>query len=250
MVAVGLRIVEPENGAAFTGEPTVTFRGTLTKRPHELAEVPLFYRWYSSLHLDATQERYAMNVTALTDPMTPFDAERLAMGSHVITFAASDRAGETDADFEAVQHGGVTGGLDGEGRCVIHVFRANIIEPTGGRVPRVGLTVVAEAPAFWAISDDGEPPYALNEDYQAYNRLRFRWRFEPNGAPTGRPVLEFTPAPEDFGFDPEEPPARVTYEPDLPATATGSYRIVLFVEDALDQGLAQESDDVTVILEG
>ena len=241
--------MEPENDAAFTGDPVVTFRGELAELPPELAGVPLFYRWYSSLYLDATQGQYSMNLDALTEVGAPFDAE-LAVGSHVITFAASDRAGETDADFQAVQRGGVTGGLEGDGRCVIHVFKAQILAPLGGNVARSGLTVDAEAPAVWASSADGQPPYTLNEDYQAYNRLRYRWRFEPNGAPAGRPVREFTPAPEDFGFAPETDPARLTFQPALPAAATGSYRIVLFVEDALDQGLAQERHEVTVNLTG
>lgn len=246
MAAVELRIVEPENDAAFAGSPTVTFRGAFEKEP---PDVPLFYRWYSSLYLDATQGQYAMNVDALTEVEAPFDAG-LPVGSHVITFAASDRAGETDADFQAVQNGGVTGGLVGDRRCVIHVFKARVLAPLGGDVARAGLTVAAEAPAVWAGSDDGQPPYTLNEDYQAYNRLRYRWRFEPIGAPADRPTLEYTPAPEDFGFDPETPPARLTYQPALPTTATGSYRIVLFVEDALDQGLPQERDEVTVNLTG
>ena len=250
MAAVGLRIVEPENDAAFTGEPIVTFRGELAELPPELAEVPLFYRWYSSLFPGADTGRYSMNEDALTDAEEPWsDPDHLHVGSHVITFAASDRAGETDADLQAVQHAGVTGGLEGDARCVIHVFKAEILAPLSD-VPLAGLTVEAEGPAVWAIPADGNGSYTLNDDYHAYNRLRYRWRFEPNGAPAGRPVREFTPDPGDFGFVPEADLARLTYQPALPTTATGSYRIVLFVEDALDQGLAQERHEVTVNLTG
>lgn len=249
MAAVGLHIVEPENDAAYMGNTTVTFRGRLTDRPPELADVPLFYRWYSSLNPDAASGRYSMSVTALSDAETPFPSpSALAMGSHVITFAASDRAGETDADLEAIQHGGVTGGPDGDGRCVIHVFKALIVEPVGGNVPRAGLTVEAEAPASWGRPVNGD--YELNEDYQKYNRLRYRWRFEPTGVPSGRPTLEFIPAPGDFGFDASTEPVRVTYQPALPAAATGPYRIVLFVEDALDEGLGQQQHEVSVDLTG
>ena len=67
-----------------------------------------------------------MNAAALTDPADPFPTT-LELGTHVITFAAVDRAGETDADLEAIQHGGVTGGSDGDTQCLVHVFIANLI---------------------------------------------------------------------------------------------------------------------------
>lgn len=254
MVAVDLRIVEPENDAAFTDSQAVTFRGAHPNPPPELADVPLFFRWYSSLNPDAKEGQYSMNVDALSDPSTPFPETPvpLGMGSHVITFAASDRAGEADADFEAARHAGVTGGLDGDAPCVIHVFKASIVAPAGGNVDREELTVEAEAPPIWAtpVNNNGDPSFELNEEYQKYNRLRFRWRFEPVGAPAGRPTREFIPAPADFGFEVELGPVRITYQPALPATATGRYRIVLFVEDSLDQGLGRQRHEVEVTLTG
>jgi hypothetical protein len=250
MAAVELYIAEPQNDAAFSGSPTLTFRGGLIRRPPELADVALYFRWYSSLH-PARHEEYAMS-PALTAAEESFENPSVPMGSQVITFAASDRQGETDADFKAMQHGGVTGGLEGEGRCVIHVFRANILVPD---VPPETFTLQAEAPVLWAksVNHDGKSPYAFNKDYHAYNRLRYRWRLEPIGAPSGRPTLEFIPDPEDrLIFDApsdESPLPSVSYQPTLPSAAVGEYRIVLYVEDARGEGLGQHQAQITVTLD-
>jgi hypothetical protein len=251
MAAVGLRIIEPENDAAFTGIPTVIFRGAVIDLPATLAAQPLYFRWYSSLH-SPPPGHYSMS-DALTDAATP-SPELMGMGSHVITFAASDRSGETDAEFEAMQHGGVTGGLKGESRCLIHVFKANILAPLGGSVSRTGIVLGAEAPPAWAksVDNDGEPPYALDEDYHGYNRLRYRWRFEPVELPAGRPILEFIPEASELQYVPATgpDPCQVDYTPSplLPATATGSYRIVLYVEDAMAEGIGRHQAEVLVTL--
>jgi hypothetical protein len=231
----------------------VSFRGELLDLPAQLAGVALYYRWYSSL-LDpgAAGQLYAAS-PALTEAGAVFSpGGPLPMGSHVITFAASDRAGESDADLEAIAHGGVSGGSEGDNRCLIHVFKANILAPTADDAPRAGLSLEAEAPLLWGSKIEGSdsPEYEPNGDYHAYNRLRYRWRFEPVGPPADRPTVEYAPDPAAVAFDPATDPVRVSYSPTppLPATATGSYRILLYVEDALDAGIGQHQDEVTVDL--
>lgn len=254
MATVGLAIAEPENDADFIGAPSVTFRGEETDRPPELVETQMYFRWYSSLNPDADENRYSLNAAALTDAAEPYLSPALGVGSHVITFAASDRVGETADEIKAIEHGGVAGGLEGDPPCVIHVFNASIFAPGSGgpAIAHGDLVLKAEAPALWAVSvnEDGEAPFEINADYHAYNRLRYHWRFVPTGAPSGRPTLDYAPPPEDFGFIADPSPAHVTYEPALPAAATGTYRIELIVEDAQDQGLGPDSDSVNVTLTG
>lgn len=252
MATVGLAIAEPENDADFIGAPSVTFRGEETDRPPELVETQMYFRWYSSLNPDADENRYSLNAAALTDAAEPYLSPALGVGSHVITFAASDRAAETAEEIELTEHGGVAGGLEGDPPCVIHVFRATIFAPAGGSIAHAGLELSAEAPLLWAVAvgEGDAKTFEFNADYHGYNRLRYHWRFVPTGAPSGRPTLDFTPAPEEFEFSDDPMPTHVIYRPVLPAAATGTYRIELIVEDAQDQGLGPDSDSVNVTLTG
>jgi len=231
MSAVQLEIVAPTHNTSFVDQPTVTFRGAVTDMPDELVGLTLHYRWYSSL-FPGDKDRYSMNEPALTNPESPF-SDQLGLGTHTITFAVTDQAGETEADLEAVQHGGVTGGSEGDTACIIHVFRANLITPTEG----TAVTILeAEAPALWGKPSEDDPNiFDLNEDYHALNRLQYRWEFVPVGEPTNRSLVNVTPDPAEYEFDPEPATATVPVirfvAADLPAQLTGTYNLTLHVED-------------------
>jgi hypothetical protein len=243
MSAVGLAIVEPTHNRAFTGTPSVTFRGELTDVPEEVEGVTLYYRWYSSLfsgsEVDIAQERFAMNVVegvVLTDPESAYiPAQPLGIGTHVISFATTDQSDETAAAQEAVQHGGVTGGAEGDGQCIIHVFKANLLTPgSGALLSRASSILEAESPALWGIEIDGTGVYEPNEEYHKLNRLQYRWTFTPVGAPSGRATVDFVPTVAQLVF--QQPATatevkRLRYQGALPSELTGRYNLTLHVED-------------------
>lgn len=256
MAAIELHIIEPQNNQAFTGVPNVTFSGE-SDIPVELDSIPLYYRWYSSLfEPEPPEDRYSMNVMANTSADVAY-AHTFAMGTHVITFAVSDVAGETADEFAAIQYGSVTGGsAEGENQCLVHVFKANILLPwPDATMPHNSVQLQAEAPSQWGRTEDVEtelPLYILNEDYHAVNRLHYRWVFEPSGAPAGRPMVEFVPSAEDLSFqpmdktDPATIPTRVSWTVSLPDDALGAYYINLYVEDNLAEITEQHTDQITV----
>jgi len=234
MSAVELQIAEPVHDTPIIGRSPVTFKGAITRLPEELAGVTLYYRWYSSL-FPAEKDRYSINPTALTDPGAPF-VWTPGLGTHVISFAATDRPGETGADLEAVQHGGVAGGSQGDGRCLIHVFRANLVSPVdGAALDRTNSTLEAEAPAQWGKATDTPGVYEPNSDYHDLNRLHYRWEFAPIGAPPDRSTVSFSPSLEQLTFDPEPDtpsgPIVVRYQGALPSQLAGQYRLTLHVKD-------------------
>lgn len=252
MAAVGLHIVEPADGFVRIGAGAVQFRGEITDLPSALTSTTLYYRWYSSLFA-AEQDRYSMNAAALTSATATYDTA-LAVGTHVISWAASDQPGETSADFENTQHGGVTGGAEGETRCVIHIFEAAILAPSNGaNVPRAAALLEAAAPAKWGAPIDGTDPteYEPNDGYHDVNRLQYRWQFEPIGNPPGRNSAELIGTLTNLTFDiPQAPPRPplVRFAGALPgALDAGQYRITLHVEDA-DGELGADQQSITVTL--
>jgi len=243
MAVVEMKITEPNHDAGFLGSGTVTFKGEVTASPPELTDVPLYYRWYSSL-FPAEKGRYSMNPAAKTDPGDPYEGD-LGIGTQVITLAAFDRAGESDADLEAVAHGGMTGGSDGDGKCVIHVFIADILFPAEGAVlSRTHAVLEARAPVLWGKPDEATGLFTVNDDYQALNRLAYRWEFRPRSG--GSPV-NFQPAVEDYAFIPDADPAgtRIRYEGPLPGGLNGNYTLVLHVEDG-QESLGEDTATVGV----
>ena len=225
MAEFHISILKPSHGQAFIGDPlpAVEFQGELVSLPPELVAVPLFYRWYSSLNTRVGRGCYSLNQHALTSAGTVF-RESLALGSHVVAFAASDRSGEADADFRGVRHAACAGGDKNPGQCIIHVLRAVILDLPAS-VSRTTLELKAEAPWLW-----GE------ESYHGYNQLAYRWLLAPYGQPSGRPTLRFAPLRNELRFLPAtaNQPALVSYSPALPQDATGDYDITLFVEDRLN----------------
>lgn len=244
MTAIGLKIEEPAHNAAFIGSQMINMRGAVTQSQPETGNVKLYFRWYSSLFSgdDATikAQKFAINNVQgveITDPTIAFTPDPpLGLGTHTISFAATDQKGETSAEQEAVNHGGLTGGGKGNGQCIIHVFRANIISPAANALlSRNGAMMDAEAPAAWGVATDKPDIYALNTEYHKVNRLQYRWQFTPVGAPAGRRPVDFTPTLDQLTFVvlPAPAPVRtiVRYQGPLYDELTGGYDLTLHVED-------------------
>ena len=182
-----------------------------------------------------------MNAIALPTPeyRSP-PAPDLGIGTHIITFAVSDRAGEKEPDFSAIRHAGVTGGASGARPCVIHVFKANILAPNNNQnVSRVNLALKAEAPASWEINE-----------YQDINRLAYRWLLEPLGEPAGRPSVD-TPKMgkgNQLQFKATIEPASLTYVFNSTNNQfKGNYRITLQVTDNSDAAIGTHTQSIVVV---
>jgi hypothetical protein len=215
MAAVELAISKPAHGTSIVGSAAVDLQGSLVSRPAEIAGVPLYYRWYSSLHA-STASQMSINVAALADPTTVYSPS-VGVGTHVLTFAASDQPDEDKAAQNATQHGGVAGGSAGLAPCVVHVVLATVVKPAAGAtLSRSGgaNTLEAQAPVQW---DDGE--------YVKNNKLAFGWRLDPTPA-DGRASATLVPS----AFDKSVTPPVLRYSGALPgALGLGSYRLTLRV---------------------
>ncbi|ASC72326.1 hypothetical protein XM38_032830 [Halomicronema hongdechloris C2206] len=248
MASVQLAIETPKDGDRFSGNAPITFRGSITELPTELAGVPLYYRWFSSL-FPAAEDRYSINPTALSDPTQTYnpttDGFTPGPGTHVITLGVSDQAGEDQAAQNATQHGGVTGGAAGAGKCVVHVLKANSITPqSGGSLSRTQGRLEAEAPLHWGRLKSGSTDeFELNPDYHQLNRLRYRWRFEIRDRSGNAVVIPFEPKFQDLAFDIKNSLPVVRYEGPLPLTQDGPYTLTLRVED---MEVASFGHDVTL----
>ncbi|MBV7337518.1 hypothetical protein KFU94_56680 [Chloroflexi bacterium TSY] len=259
MAFIELQLVEPDHNTAFVGEPTVTFRGA-ANLANEPRTIPLYYRWYSSLASgtedDIKAGRFAMNAidgVNLTNPATEY-SRPLGMGTHVICFAATDRPSESATDLEAVEHGGFTGGSEGEAQCLIHVFKANLVSPqNAGTLNRLNCVLEAEAPVLWGKEIGDTKTYEPNQDYHQINRLQYRWQFTPVGAPFDRDTVNFEPPLTQLAFVPDpdpdsetEPPI-IRYQGALPQELAGNYQLTLHVEDKKGQFTGdQVTIDITV----
>lgn len=238
MPAISLNILEPASDTGYFGSPAVTLRGAVIEPPKELENVILYYRWYSSINIEARLDHYAINETALTDPGTPFST-LLGVGSHIITFAVSDRPGQTAAEMEAMRHGGVTGGFAGDARCVIHVFKAKIIAPVENSIlHKNNETLIAEAPLIWGRVKPGTDPvqFEMNAEYDKVDRLKYRWEFVPIGLSDGRQTVNFVPAKNEYIFeeyvlDQNSKLMVIRYTGPLPDNLNGDYQMILHVED-------------------
>jgi len=241
MTAVALTIVQPTDGTVFhQGETQVRLAGRVGPLPPELAGTPLHYRWYSSL-FPSKKDRYSLNATALGNPATPFDTP-LGLGSHAITLAASDQAGETENAQNAARHGGVAGGAAGAGKCIIHLLRAVLVTPAaaGVALSKAASVLEAEAPLQWGRQVGTTGTYELNPDYHSLNRLRYRWRFVPTPADR-RAAATLDPPASALTFVPSGEHPLVRYQGPLPAAlGLGSYTLTLRVEDTGDASVGHE----------
>jgi hypothetical protein len=227
MAVVTLAIVEPRDGQRFRGAEasSVRLRGELRSTGHGT----LYYRWYSSL---------AGALNASSD--NPFDFTKpLPVGSHILTFTTKDKQGDALADIQAVQDAGMTGGPPEPGvesPCVVHAFIAAIVEPApNATLNRASSTLMAVAPSQWGRRIGTSNVYEQNPDYHAVNKIRYRWRFQPSGAPEGSSGGDLVPSAEQLTFAPHPTDSGlmiVRYTGPLPAgLGTGNYTLALRVEE-------------------
>jgi hypothetical protein len=217
MSAVTLKIHEPLDGQNYyEGARDVRLRGEQVSTGHGA----LFFKWYSSLADSPLGTTLDFTAT-------------LPVGSQVLILSAKDRAGETPADLQAVQHAGMAGGPPlsspptGYSPCLIHVIFAEMLEPAinDARLSKAGSALIALAPSQWGM-----------QEYQtAVNRLQYRWLFEPAPA-DGRKSAKIE---SGWVFDkPGEPPndaagavPRLRFQGPLPAELElGNYKLTLRVE--------------------
>ena len=232
MSAVGLQIIEPLNGATFTGTPSVRMRGAVTTPPGP--PVTLFFKWYSSGEAPPPPGSPLTGGTVL-DFTVP-----LSIGTHTVCFTAKDVLADTPAALATVKNAGMAGGPvtpSNPSGCVIHVMTANMIVPAvaGENLSKAAPNLRAAAPLHWWKPNPAPPTFTRDPDYQAVNQLRYVWRFVPFGAPAGRVSATVTPlvtqltAPSPFPASPAPP--QVVYNLALPpALGTGAYDVTLRVE--------------------
>lgn len=241
MAQIDLTIRKPANGAVFLHSDQIEFKGHADASP-ELAGVQFHYRWYASLRelakdAQGTVSQFSINPSAHTDAGTALSTS-LPMGSHVVTFAASDQAQESD--LKNAHHGGVTGGVNLQGLGhVIHVLKANIVAPTG-------TTPISVTPG---TRFQAEAPSSFEEDsYQLVNGLYFKWKFDPipGGAatPPGRPrlIVDQEAMHCTFISNPDRPVLEL--DPETYQHLHGRYRATLQVEAGTPPTMA--SDSITV----
>lgn len=275
MAFVKLNIIEPINNLAFEGMGAVGFLGEVVEMPDEVQSELLYYRWYSSLY-----------EPEWSDPENPdyFSIERnvqnhadeeftwlLDIGSHAITFAVSDRSTETKDDLMIIEHGGVTGGAEeGPGQCLVHVFKATLLDPEGdlNNLPSGDLRLIAQAPAAWGKPIPETDQFEVNEDYHAYNRLRYRWEIIPDDAAAQGFEYALEPEDMDFGFYSDfnqdiEPTTEddpnpddvfvICFEPpveDLNLLSDGGYTLSLHVEDKLQgENIGHDENSIHVTIQ-
>jgi hypothetical protein len=210
MGVVQLQILEPADGRTVVGPVGVRLHGAVVSA----GPGPLFLKWYSSLA--------AAPLGTTADFIAP-----LGVGSHTVCFTAKDVAGDSPADLQAVVNAGMAGGpAAAEAPCRVHVFAANLVEPAApGAFLNAGACVLsAQAPVQWP-----------NADYQAVNRVRYHWHFDPSGPPPNRSSFDLIPTLAQLVFDASGAVPVVRYSGPLPAgVSAGPYILTLRVEDAAD----------------
>ena len=174
----------------------------------------------------------SLNKEALADPAQPYSV-LLPVGTQPITLAAADQSRQDKAAQNATRNGGVAGGAQGPTACVVHVLRAVPgIPGAGGTLSLSSPKLAAGGSLHWA-----EP------GYQATNRLRYRWRFDPNPA-DGRRSGDLAPAPS--ALVPDASGTLLVYSGPLPALDLGGYTMRLRVEDVANPAVG---DDATVSIQ-
>lgn len=219
MAVVAMQILDPSHEASMIGAAPVRLRGVLVSTGHP----PLTYKWYSTL-IGAPTPTDTDTSIRVPPGGNPLDFQRaLPLGSQILTLAAKDQPGETEAELQLVTHAGMAGGPAAPGAtqpCVVHVLRATILAPAAGAaLSRASATLEAKAPALWA-----------SDEYLAINQLQYVWRFAPVGNPPGRRSGEIAPGAPS-AFDGTTPPPRLRWSGPLPSTLdTGPYALTLRVQ--------------------
>lgn len=225
MAEVKLAILEPLHQAILIGPAaaSVRLRGQVLDSP--IPSNTLFFKWYSSLNLPPSGDPTNVALNQPTDPPLNF-VKALSVGSHTVILSAKDQAADTLAALKAVQHAGFTGGPAKPGvpsPCVIHVFVATMVTPNptapAVSLSRSNLILQAKAPPHWDEAD-----------YQAVNRIQYRWKLTPIGNPPNRPSIDLPRPAESLTFLAD--PGVIQYQANLQtALGTGSYTLTLRVQD-------------------
>lgn len=270
-----LIIDAPTNDAVFVGSGDATsvavdFKGHTANAP---SGVTLYYKWYSSLYLAPDANHVPLNASDSTGkPLQPPNytaiqcQQLLGVGSHTITFTASDQEADTQKALANIKVSAMAGGPPPAAKspCVIHVLVAQPVWPTPaqqvlhlnrsdgsviGMTDTTGASVSglqAAAPIKWnrlkvvkqTGKDDTYVP-ELDPDYQAINRISYVWIFTPVGAPVSTEKVILRPKPEDLKFlasDKDQKFPRLAYRARLPdqLVANTQYQVSLRVEDSKD----------------
>jgi hypothetical protein len=234
MTAVEVTIAEPADGMVVVGGSPVALVGRVGLLPPALSSVPLYYRWYSS-EFPAQEGHYSLNEDPVLDPIVAYPAN-LSAGSQAITLAVGDQRGQDANAQNTTRNGGVGGGAKGPTACVVHVLRAVVRAPApGASVSKAAATLQADGPVHWS-----EP------DYQAMNRLRYSWRFDPDPA-DGRKAADLVPSASALVAETSGGVTVLRYSGPLPDLDLGGYTMRLRVEDIDDPTVADVAAVAVVI---
>lgn len=233
MASVALQIVAPVHDAYLADADPVTLRGQLASG----SAAGLFFRWYSTLHPAATASQPELN--AVHGAASLSFATALDVGSHVITLAAADQDGTSQAAIRAITRAGFTGGAPAPGNaspCVVHRLRATLKTPAsdGAALSKASATLEFRAPIRWCKEDPaGSGIFVPDPDYRAVHKLQYRFELRPDGAPdpahTASVVVDL--ASTTFFIDSADHKTYARWRGALPAVlGTGAHVLTLFVE--------------------
>lgn len=225
-----LRILQPANGAKIAGTGDVRLQAQLQSG----SATGLFFKWYSTLNAAASSAHPELNAAdhsaAKLDWTTPLD-----VGTHVISLSATDRDGNDLPSIKGVTRAGSTGGAPvpaNPAPCVVHRLWATLKTPAanGATLSRASSLIEARAPSRWAKKDTiGN--YVMDTDYHQLNGIRYRFRFEPSGAPDPSKTAEVIPSANALTFFIADSTPYVRWSGALPGNlANGPYVLTLFVE--------------------
>lgn len=255
MAFIRLNIDLPEHNQSYSGSSDVILRGGLVSLPEELRNVPLYYRWYSSLYSASADEivnnsRFSINEDALQDPQSDYPVT-VGIGTQAITLAVSDIQSEVLGEQQYANHVGVTGGIEGDAPCIIHVFKAELKETTVITSQLIEIRVVG--PALWSVWDSDENQFVFNTEYEKVNRIQYRFVLSPADANNELPTVTLRPEPNELVIDETEPDVILLYRRELSEDtiptriAPGKYNLTLYLENkATDEVMDDASIEVNV----
>lgn len=245
--ALTLTITQPAHGAVLLAP--VALAGTAAGDT-----AGMFFKWFSSLNSAGTQAQPELNAAhglAALNFAGPVLGE---FGSHALVLAATDREPIDAAAIQAITRSAMTGGAPPAAPqpCVVHQLAGAVLRtPTadGAVLSKASATIEVLAPGNWVKPDAAVPgSWLANPDYQAINGVGLSLRFDPDGAPAGRPSatlaldLKALPFFRDVA-KPGDPPASIKtwlrYTGPLPATlALGAHQLSLRATAGAQQGPA------------
>jgi hypothetical protein len=224
-----LRILQPVNGARIAGTGNVRLQAQLQSG----SSAGLFFKWYSTLNPLADKDNPELNKS--NHSISALDwTTSLEVGTHVLTLAATDRAGNDLDSIRAVTRAGSTGGAPvpaNPAPCVVHRLQATLRTPAteGANLSKTSATIEARAPSRWGkLASPGV--YVKDPDYHALNGIRYRFRFEPE-TPDASKTAEHIPSVDALTFHAAGDMPYVRWTGALPGNlGTGAYFLRLFVE--------------------